>query len=217
MLPPEGTKNPTKPQLTVDLITETALSQMREVGYDGVTMRSIATALGTGPASLYAHVANRRALDLGMVEGVLGQISVPRYVDGQEGVKAMLLAMLEKFRDYPGVARAAMGDIPATEPSLRITEFLLDHLVRSGATPPVAVWMANFLLMYVSSFAFIEGLANKCESRGSEHDPAAQAALFASLPDEFPSLKAYAMVIAECRPEDWFEKGIDLLLLAIRS
>src|SRR5437868_15246901 len=50
-------------RLSTDRIVEVAIDQMRERGYDAVTMRSIARELGTGPASLYAHVANRAELD----------------------------------------------------------------------------------------------------------------------------------------------------------
>ncbi len=48
-----------KERLSRDRIVDIALEQMAESGYDAVSMRSIARALGTGPASLYAHVANK--------------------------------------------------------------------------------------------------------------------------------------------------------------
>ena len=59
-------------RLSADRIVAVAVEQMREHGYDAVTMRSIARELGTGPASLYAHVANRAELDQLVVGWVCG-------------------------------------------------------------------------------------------------------------------------------------------------
>src|SRR4051794_26358015 len=60
-------------RLWADGIVTVAVEQLRERGYDAVTMRSIAGELGPGPASLYAHVANRAELDQLVVGWVCGQ------------------------------------------------------------------------------------------------------------------------------------------------
>src|SRR3954471_23189093 len=73
-----GSRGPAAAErLSADRIVEVAVDQMREHGYDAVTMRSIARALGTGPASLYAHVANRAELDQLVVGRVCSQWEVP--------------------------------------------------------------------------------------------------------------------------------------------
>ncbi|HSZ99146.1 MAG TPA: TetR family transcriptional regulator, partial [Streptosporangiaceae bacterium] len=50
--PSAGRKKP----ITVHAIIETALGIVEREGYDALTMRRVASALETGPASLYAHV-----------------------------------------------------------------------------------------------------------------------------------------------------------------
>src|SRR5215475_15592084 len=66
-----------RPQLSRDLIVDTAMKLLDADGLDGVSMRRVAEVLGTGPASLYAHVANKdELLDL-LLDRVVAEIEVP--------------------------------------------------------------------------------------------------------------------------------------------
>ena len=53
---------PAKPALSREAIVDAALAIVREEGIDALTMRRLAQALDTGPASLYVYVANRDEL-----------------------------------------------------------------------------------------------------------------------------------------------------------
>src|SRR3954462_6075528 len=53
---------PAKPALSREAIIEAGLAIARTEGIDALTMRRLAQALDTGPASLYVYVANRDAL-----------------------------------------------------------------------------------------------------------------------------------------------------------
>jgi AcrR family transcriptional regulator len=44
-------------------VPDTALGVIAAEGYEALTMRRLAAALDTGPASLYAHVVNKADLD----------------------------------------------------------------------------------------------------------------------------------------------------------
>ncbi|MET0700645.1 MAG: helix-turn-helix domain-containing protein, partial [Mycobacterium sp.] len=57
--PSSGRKQP----ITVAAIIGAAFGIVEREGYDALTMRRVATALDTGPASLYAHVVNKKDLD----------------------------------------------------------------------------------------------------------------------------------------------------------
>src|SRR5690606_28095546 len=52
----------TRRPLSRDLIVETAQAVVRAEGLDAVSMRRVAQELGTGPASLYAHVSDKDEL-----------------------------------------------------------------------------------------------------------------------------------------------------------
>src|SRR4051794_26665879 len=52
-----------KAPMTVEKVVDTALAVIAAEGYEALTMRRLAGALDTGPASLYAHVVNKADLD----------------------------------------------------------------------------------------------------------------------------------------------------------
>src|SRR4029453_2320794 len=53
---------PAKAALSRDAIVDAALAIVRKEGIDALSMRRVAQALDTGPASLYVYVANRDEL-----------------------------------------------------------------------------------------------------------------------------------------------------------
>ena len=53
---------PAKTALSRETIVDTALDIVRSEGIDALTMRRLAQALDTGPASLYVYVANQAEL-----------------------------------------------------------------------------------------------------------------------------------------------------------
>ena len=63
--------------LSREAIVATALDVLRAEGMDAVSMRRVAADLGTGPASLYAHVTGKdELLDL-LYDEVVGTIPLP--------------------------------------------------------------------------------------------------------------------------------------------
>src|SRR6478736_1153991 len=74
---PDGEAPPPKERLTVERIVDAAMDLMAEQGYDAVSMRSLARALDTGPASLYAHVANREEIDQLVIDRIAAKLELP--------------------------------------------------------------------------------------------------------------------------------------------
>src|SRR5262245_40912566 len=71
---PNPRRPPEKPVLSRDLVVKTALGILAAEGFEAVSMRRVAQQLETGPASLYAHVANKEELDELMLDAVLGDV-----------------------------------------------------------------------------------------------------------------------------------------------
>ena len=63
--------------LTVGRITETALAMVARDGYEALTMRRLAAELGTGAASLYAHVVNKEDLDELLIGALSARVRLP--------------------------------------------------------------------------------------------------------------------------------------------
>jgi AcrR family transcriptional regulator len=213
-------------RLSVDRIVEVAVDQMRENGYDAVTMRSIARELGTGPASLYAHVANRAELDQLVVGWVCSQWQVPdpdpeRWDDQLRGCLTELLAL---YRANPGVARCTLGMIPLQPGLLVVMERLVALLKAGGVSDQHCAWFTDVSALFVASVAVEEDIWRE---RHREQGPEGTAAtehlteefvvgqvrkVFQSLPPEhFPLLSAMAATMTNGSADDRFGFGVDLL------
>ena len=219
-------------RLSTDRIVEVAIVQMREHGYDAVTMRSIARELGTGPASLYAHVANRAELDQLVVGRVCSQWQIPDpdpdHWDDQ--LRASMAQLLEVYRANPGVARCTLGMIPLEPGLLVVSERLLALLKAGGVPDQYAAWFLDVGSLYIASVAVEEDIWRE-RHRGQDPDEAAAVAhldedavakqvrqVFESLPPEhFPFLTGLAANMATGSADERFAFGVDLLVSGLKA
>jgi AcrR family transcriptional regulator len=224
-------RSPSAERLSVDRIVEVAIEQMREHGYDAVTMRSIARELDTGPASLYAHVANRAELDQLVVGWVCGQWEVPdpdpdRWDDQ---LRATLIQLLELYRANPGVARCTLGMIPLQPRLLMVTERLIALLKAGQVADQHCAWFVDVASLYVASVAVEEDIWRERHRAqgGATHDHtdhideavvAEVRQVFESLPAEnFPLLSAMAGSMTAGSGDDRFAFGVDLLVGGLKA
>lgn len=211
--------------LSAERIVDVAIEQMREHGYDAVTMRSIAKALDTGPASLYAHVANRADLDQLVVGKVTGLLQVPD-PDPQrwdEQLRQTLRDMLEVYRSHRGVARATLGMIPV-EPGVWVVSERLLALLRAGGVPDqYAAWAVDVLSLLVASVAVEEDIwFQRAGDRSGDVSQEATVAdvrdIFANLPPEhFPLLTSMADVLTAGSGDERFEFAITLMVEGLKA
>src|SRR6478735_10788948 len=73
---------PAKPPLTRRSILDASLALIRERGVEAVTLRDVAAAVNTGPASLYAYFHGRDVLLEHALDDVYGGIELVDAVDG---------------------------------------------------------------------------------------------------------------------------------------
>ncbi|MET9399865.1 helix-turn-helix domain-containing protein [Kitasatospora sp. NPDC002965] len=91
-----GRKRP-RPGLTTAGVVAAGRRVIERDGIDALTMRAVATELGTAPASLYRHVTDREALLLAVLEEIAE--GLPVGVSGA-GPEARLLRRLVDAHDY---------------------------------------------------------------------------------------------------------------------
>ncbi|MFL6061758.1 MAG: TetR/AcrR family transcriptional regulator [Marmoricola sp.] len=218
-------------RLSADRIVDAAIEQMRVHGYDAVTMRSIAKELGTGPASLYAHVANRAELDQLVVGRVcaLWEIPDPDPERWDVQLKEALTALLGLYRAHPGVARCTMGMIPVEPGLLAVTERLV-ALLKAGDVPDqYCAWFVDVASLYVGSVAVEEDIwierhrgqeAGETPVEHVEEDAVVGEVrrIFASLPPtHFPLLSSMAETMTTGSGEERFAFGVDLLVSGLKA
>src|SRR5262245_57204067 len=117
--PPWKTRSPQRERparvpLTREAIVEAALRVVGREGAQALSMRRVAEELGTGPASLYWHVASKDALIDLIIDRVAGEIALPEPDPDhwQEQLRTWLLEVRGVFHRHPGVAALTLGRLP---------------------------------------------------------------------------------------------------------
>ena len=217
-----------KERLTVDRILDATFEIMRTGGYEAVSMRSVAKALNTGPASLYAHVANREQLDQLVVERIASSVPIPdpdpeRWDDQ---LKQLLVDTLGAYREHPGSARATMGMVPTQVGALRNAEGMMALCLAGGVPAQLAAWFCDLAALYVGAVAVEESIWAE-RSRVTARDEAEQewerisaelTELFASLPAaDFPILTSLPDVMTSGDGDDRLNFALDVLLGGLKA
>ena len=202
-----------------EAIADTAMRVLDAEGLDAVTMRRVAQELGTGPASLYAHVAGKDDLYALLVDRAVGELEPPEPTgDWQEDVKAWGRAMREAFVRHRDLGRANLGTIPTGPNALRVADRFLGVLRDAGLPERVCAWAIDLLGLYTTAIAVEDGMVGG----PWEDDPEAYLEKiqesFRALPaDQYPNMAALAGVLTEGDQHDRFEFGLDVLVSGLAA
>jgi AcrR family transcriptional regulator len=146
---------PVKKPLSREAIVTVALGLLTREGLEGMSLRKVATALETGPASLYAYVDDIRELQTLVLDRALADVEIPQ--SSELGWRVRLTSLLESYITVlarsPGLAQLAMNSIAAGPNALRIIEALLGLLDEAGVDQPTAAWAVDLLSLYVTAIA----------------------------------------------------------------
>ncbi|MFI9590305.1 TetR/AcrR family transcriptional regulator C-terminal domain-containing protein [Nonomuraea sp. NPDC052265] len=215
-------------QLSQDLIVETGLRVLDAEGLDALSMRRVAQELDTGPASLYAHVANKEELLELVYDRVLGEIRLPERDPGhwKDQLRAYAMEVYRVLNKHADVARAALANIPTGENSLRTGEFVYGLLLEAGMPPREAALALDRLSLYIIGDAY-EGSVHTSRLRASDMSSPEEyfvsfatqiADYYRALPrDRFPYLVEHIDDLVAADGEERFRYGLDLLLDGIES
>jgi AcrR family transcriptional regulator len=217
------TERRTARSLSRGAIVDAALKLLDAEGLDAVTMRRVADELGTGPASLYAHVADKDEMVAAVFDRVMGEVEIPDPIDPerwQEQLKDMARSARATYGRHKDIARAGLGTIPTGEGALPLMNAMVGILIEGGVSATVASLSVDILGLYLTATAYEESLDTfpSGDEAASEQFHAELNAFFASLPKEkFPYLFALAGPLTEGDGDHRFEFGLDLLVRGIAS
>lgn len=208
--------------LTQERIVDAALELLVAEGYDAVSMRRVAQALHTGAASLYVHVANKQELDSLLINRAAREVVIPdpdpdRW---QEQTAQVMRDLLMAMRAYPGVARAAIGQIPTGDDALISTERLLGILRAGGLSDQVCAYAVDLIPLYVCSVAYEESVmgAGNWTPADIEKFTSELSDWFGALSaDRFPNIVALAGALTAGTGDDRFEFGVQVIVAGIAS
>jgi AcrR family transcriptional regulator len=186
-------------------------------GFDGLSMRRLADALGAGAMSLYHYVASKEELLDAMIDSVFEEIELPsEETDWQTALRRRSVSARQVLARHPwAIGRMESRTSPGPA-NLRHHEAVTACLRRAGF-PVVMATHANWLLdSYVYGFALQEA-SMPFNSADMFADLAEDVYLPQLPPDEFPYLNesAAALLAVGYDPAEEFTFGLDLILAAL--
>ncbi len=119
-----------KQPLSRDAIVTEALAQLTRDGLDAMSLRKVAAALETGPASLYVYVSDLDELQTLVFDRALARVAVrgAKQKDWRARVKGLLESYHHVLVSSPGLAQLAFRRAAVGPNALRIVDAILGDL-----------------------------------------------------------------------------------------
>ncbi|GAA0257298.1 TetR family transcriptional regulator ActII [Actinomadura nitritigenes] len=218
---------PSRQPLTQELVVETAIAVLDAEGLEAVTMRRVAQELGTGPASLYAHVSDKQELRELMLDRVAAEIRLPAPPDParwREQLKEIAMEVRRVYTSHRDIAKVSMGLIPTGPHLLAVAEAQLALMIAGGVPPKIAGLAVDTLGMYIDADA-VEDTFYTAAVKGDE-DPWEHFKKYldqirdyykALPPDRYPNIVSLVDDLTDEGGAERFEFGLDVLLRGVAS
>jgi AcrR family transcriptional regulator len=206
-----------KAKFTRAQLQEAALRLADAEGAAGLSMRTLANALGTGPMTLYNYVKDRDDLDALVVEAVLAEVRFPRSRsdDWQSDVRTIVESTWRALRGHPNVIPLLLTRRTLHETTLHWAEALLEALARSGRSG------TGLLVAFRTVSGFVMGLAQAQLAGSFTSEPPVghpDVVRAQALPvDRFPRLVEIAKSAAQMGPDREFRAGLDILMAGLAA
>ncbi|MFI8825008.1 TetR/AcrR family transcriptional regulator [Streptomyces sp. NPDC053431] len=193
--------------LTRPHIVAAGLRLLEREGAAGLSMRKLAGELGKAPAAVYKHVSDKRELMSLLFAEVSRRIELPD--PGDDPRTSIVEAAQSAHRvleEHGWIAAEMLDGRVLGAASMRLSEFILDALVRTGMSDAqaarlhVAIW--EYLVGHlVAARAGAPGLA-PCPEAGTGEDGA----------EDYPTVRRVAPLVAGMSDQERFAAGLRALL-----
>ena len=209
-----------KPALSVPVIVAAAIEVLDEAGFAGLTMRRVADRLGTGAASLYAHVSGREELLELVFDALVGQVRLeaPDPARWREQVGRLMRDFRDILASHTDAALAGLGRVPTAAQTLAAAEVLTGVLRAGGLTDRVVALGFDQLILYASASAYEAGLYRRADPVQVEQYFTGVHAFYASLPsDRYPVLASVAADMTGVDADDRFDFGVGVIIAGLEA
>ncbi|GGV81044.1 TetR/AcrR family transcriptional regulator [Streptomyces thermoviolaceus] len=221
-----------RPALTRDRIVDAAFTVLDREGYDGLTMRRVASVLQVTVSALYAHVSSKDELVELMYTRLFDGFTMPapdpeRW---QEQVREYAHFGRRRLREHRDMARISMAHAPFTAELLPHVEGVLAIFRAAGLPDRIAAEAGDIISTYIDGFVLEESL---WQDRMTAHggDGSAEGAsgdgrdmaermrnYLASLPaEDFPHLRSLAGLMITDSSDERFDIGLEIILRGLAS
>jgi AcrR family transcriptional regulator len=211
-----------KPLTERDIVDHT-LRLIRDDGFESLSMRKLAAALGVAPMSLYHHVKNKDELLGRVVDTLLARIPTPpaRRAGWRNQLSTYGMAFIEQLTFHPGIARV-VTERPPTSEGQRHLRYVGDVLLAAGADSLTAAQcLATFHTFIYGVLSAQAHLPALMATVAKKYDPPCTQPRKASPGSASGSTSATASAISvnehlrNLGLQSWYQVGIDSILSAI--
>jgi AcrR family transcriptional regulator len=203
---------PAKPPLSVEAVVDAALAILRSGGLEAVTMRQVATALDTGPSTLYVYVHGRESLHQAMLDRVIAGVELdpPDPARWRAQLHALLDRMHAALTAHPGIAAMTLVDPPTTLAVLDLVENLMGILLAGGIDSQDVAWACDIFVLLTTAAAREDDVRHG-QDRRQQADQVYKT--FAGLPPgRFPLIVAHAEQMVAGDGRERFRFAINIAL-----
>jgi AcrR family transcriptional regulator len=215
---------PARRPLDYAQIVDAAMRVLDAEGVDGMSMRRVAQELGTGAASLYAHIQNKEELVDAVLDRAMGEVVLPESAgdpaDWRRELKQLAYSTRAALAAHRDVAKALWGRIPTGPNAMALTNWCFGILRGMGLPDQIVAWAGPLLFDYVTHDAFEARLYSEAfgdEAIGEQYFQDLEK-YFTSLPaTRFPHVVALADALTTGGGDERFEFGLNVLLAGLEA
>jgi AcrR family transcriptional regulator len=206
------------PKFSRERLQQAALDLVDEHGLAGLSMRTLAARVGTGPMTLYSHVRGREDLEVLVVEAVVAAAdwSPTPSDDWREQVHDVAAGMWRAVRAHPHAIPLILTRRTRSPAALAVAEALLGALARSGRTGQELLVAFRAVSAFVMGFAQAE-LAGPLAATAGEPASDVIERVRALPRDQFARLVEVAGAARTSEAEAEFRGGLDLILAGMSA
>jgi TetR/AcrR family tetracycline transcriptional repressor len=217
-LPLSDPVQPSEPAIDQATITRAALELLDQVGFEGLTMRSLAKKLGIKASSLYWHLTSKQDLLGLLAEEICNPMREPdRTLPWLEQLDALAHDFRRVLLIHRDAARILANSGGPTGPKrLRLAELMLRTLLDAGFERQDAAYAGFLMNDYVTMF-----VAEETQHHGQGADEAAAAQVqtwMEGLPQkDYPSMIALAPYLAAPDADERFDFGVQIIKTGLEA
>src|ERR1700736_6405012 len=202
--------------VTLDRIVAGALELIDREGLGALSMRNLASELGTGTTTLYRYVAGKDEVLVLVADAVLGETQLRRPLEGlgwREVLAELARSMRTALGSHPNVAALFATAVPVGPNSLRGRELTLSVLRERGFDKTLAADVYTALAHQVLASVLQEPMNDFRAGGLGTSKTLTLRAFYRSLPaEQYPDLVELAEELTSRTATEEFEFGLACLL-----
>jgi AcrR family transcriptional regulator len=209
--PDQASRGPGRPPLGLRRIIDAAIEILDDEGADALSMRTLATRLGSSTATLYRHINSKDEILAHITDRIIGETHLDEtpYPTWQHACRAGAIALYTALTQHPNAIPQLAKHVPAGPSALHARERSIAMLLAAGFPPELAARGYTALAHFVIGFASQQPIDKTADPERARR----LRAYYRSLdPRSFPAITAVADLLPGATVDEEFQFGLNLII-----